>query len=107
MQNTSSLSRLNKLNLLDTVVVIVSYDISDNKRRRMVAKILEEFGERVQYSVFECILNKTKLGHLKQALSHVTLEGEESIIIYTIKSSHYLEKWRRRPKTKFKKFDIL
>ena len=33
---------------------IVSYDITSNKLRRKIAKELENYGVRVQYSVFEC-----------------------------------------------------
>ena len=36
---------------------LVSYDIPDTKRRTKLAKTLEDFGDRVQYSVFECILD--------------------------------------------------
>jgi len=36
---------------------MLAYDISDNKRRRSVAKRLEDYGSRVQYSVFECRLS--------------------------------------------------
>ncbi|MCS7183770.1 MAG: CRISPR-associated endonuclease Cas2 [Patescibacteria group bacterium] len=36
---------------------IISYDISDNSIRRKLVNILEKFGERVQYSVFEFELN--------------------------------------------------
>ncbi|MFQ5792473.1 MAG: CRISPR-associated endonuclease Cas2, partial [Acidobacteriota bacterium] len=32
---------------------LVTYDIPDDRRRTKVAKILEDFGDRVQYSVFE------------------------------------------------------
>jgi CRISPR-associated protein Cas2 len=36
---------------------LISYDISDNKRRAKIAKLLEGFGQRVLESVFECDLN--------------------------------------------------
>jgi CRISPR-associated protein Cas2 len=42
--------------------VVVSYDISDDKRRRKVAQIMEGYGYRVQYSVFECDLDKKRSG---------------------------------------------
>lgn len=35
---------------------IISYDISDDKRRNEIADILKDVGSRVQYSVFECLL---------------------------------------------------
>mgnify|MGYP001036701233 FL=1 len=35
---------------------MVCYDISDTRRRKHVEQALQAFGERVQYSVFECFL---------------------------------------------------
>jgi CRISPR-associated protein Cas2 len=35
---------------------IISYDIPDTKRRTKIAKTLLDFGDRVQYSVFEAEL---------------------------------------------------
>ena len=37
---------------------LVTYDIADDQRRTKVAKILEDFGDRVQYSVFEMELER-------------------------------------------------
>ncbi|HXG22459.1 MAG TPA: CRISPR-associated endonuclease Cas2 [Methylomirabilota bacterium] len=37
---------------------LVTYDISDDRRRSQAAKILEDFGDRVQYSVFEMELER-------------------------------------------------
>lgn len=36
---------------------LVAYDISDPRRLRRVAKLMEEYGARVQRSVFECRLS--------------------------------------------------
>lgn len=43
------------------MLYIVSYDIPDTKRRTKLAKMLEDFGDRVHYSVFECILDSDLL----------------------------------------------
>lgn len=51
--------------------IIASYDISDNRRRTSVAKILEGFGVRVQYSVFECDLSARQLERLEGLLWRV------------------------------------
>ncbi|NET73704.1 MAG: CRISPR-associated endonuclease Cas2 [Sphaerospermopsis sp. SIO1G2] len=48
--------------------VIVSYDITNDKRRRKVCKTLEGYGYRVQYSVFECDLNRKQIKELKDRL---------------------------------------
>ena len=39
----------------------VAYDITDDKRRNRVAKILKDFGTRIQYSVFECDTDRRAL----------------------------------------------
>lgn len=36
---------------------VVAYDSPNNKRRRKLAKLLEGYGERLQWSVFECRLH--------------------------------------------------
>lgn len=48
---------------------LVSYDIAHPKRLHRVAKVCEGFGSRLQYSVFECPLDKMRLAHLKAALA--------------------------------------
>ncbi len=64
--------------------IVVTYDIIDDKRRNRVAKTMEDYGTRVQYSVFECILEEV---FLKEMIS--TLEGhidqqEDSIRLYIL-----------------------
>jgi CRISPR-associated protein Cas2 len=43
---------------------VISYDISNDKRRTKLADLLGAYGVRVNYSVFECELNQTKLDKL-------------------------------------------
>ena len=38
-------------------VYLVTYDIRDDKRLRKVFKTLRNWGDHLQYSVFECQLN--------------------------------------------------
>ena len=64
--------------------LLVSYDISDNRRRTCAMKTLEDFGRRVQYSVFECRLLPTEIGKLKKRLRPLALESQDSIRIYFI-----------------------
>jgi CRISPR-associated protein Cas2 len=61
---------------------IISYDISDDKRRSKAAKTLEDFGTRVQYSVFECRLEAAQLQQLKKRLQPFVKETQESVRIY-------------------------
>jgi CRISPR-associated protein Cas2 len=62
---------------------LVSYDIEDDKRRNRVAKTLLDFGSRVQYSVFECIMDDTLLEKLYARLSKIASD-DDSIRIYTL-----------------------
>lgn len=48
---------------------IVSYDISDDKRLRRVAKVVEAYGRRVQFSVFRCELTPRKRLRLEAELA--------------------------------------
>ena len=43
------------------MLIVVSYDVPDDRRRTRLAHILKDFGERVQYSVFECRLDERAL----------------------------------------------
>jgi len=62
--------------------VLASYDIKDNKRRGKVANTLKNYGERVQYSVFECILDRDKLRRMIEAINKVIDKKEDSVRIY-------------------------
>ena len=43
---------------------VITYDISNDKRRTKLADLLGKYGMRVNYSVFEIELNQTKLDKL-------------------------------------------
>ena len=64
--------------------VIVSYDIPEDKRRLRVAKELENYGTRVQYSVFECNLQEDKLKEMCKILLSIIKDQEDSLRIYRL-----------------------
>lgn len=59
---------------------VVSYDISNNKRRRKIAKLMENYGTRVQYSVFECRLTKPRYNELYSRLAELMEDDHEGSI---------------------------
>ncbi len=69
-----------------STMYIISYDISKDKKRRKISKKLENYGKRVQYSVFECELDKKRFEELYQklVLEMGTEESEDSIRIYSL-----------------------
>jgi CRISPR-associated protein Cas2 len=60
---------------------LVSYDICDPKRLRRVARALEGFGVRLQYSVFECPLDDMRMAMLKAAV-HPLLKHDEDQVLF-------------------------
>lgn len=66
------------------MLVIVSYDIRDDKRRSKVAHALQNFGRRVQLSVFECLLEEAQVERLRKALGRIIDEEEDSVRFYRL-----------------------
>ena len=63
---------------------VVSYDITDDARRNKVSKTLKNFGERDQYSVFECRLDPPLLSRMVQALNALIDKEEDSVRVYPL-----------------------
>ncbi|MDJ0581165.1 CRISPR-associated endonuclease Cas2 [Crocosphaera sp.] len=62
--------------------VLVSYDITENKRRTKIHSILKSYGQWVQYSIFECDLTETQYAKLRQRLSKLIEADTDSIRFY-------------------------
>lgn len=80
------------MNGSNSSLVLVMYDISDNKKRYRFAKLLKRFGVRVQWSVFECKLNNSKYQKLCKQISYL-FSGEENIRIYKLGSNDIIKTW--------------
>lgn len=63
---------------------MVAYDVTDTGRRSRVAKILKGAGVRVQFSVFECRLNRTELMALRDKVYKVLDRREDSVRWYPL-----------------------
>jgi CRISPR-associated protein Cas2 len=78
------------------MLVLVSYDVAmlnegGAKRLRRVAKACTDYGQRVQYSVFECIVDPAQWVTLKDRLIKEIDEDQDSLRFYYLGSN-----WRRR-----------
>ncbi|GCL36414.1 hypothetical protein SR1949_15180 [Sphaerospermopsis reniformis] len=80
---------------------VIVYDISDDKRRQKISELLEGYGQRVQYSVFECLLNSQKYTELKQRLGKEINSLEDSIRFYPLSKHTFnqIETWGEPPVT--------
>lgn len=78
------------------MMVLVTYDVSTvtlagRKRLRHVAKQCVNYGQRVQNSVFECLLDPAQFVILKNKLEGIINKDEDSLRFYFLGSN-----WKRR-----------
>lgn len=77
------------------MMVLVSYDVSINengqKRLRRVARACKDYGQRVQFSVFECNVDPAQWTMLRQRLIDEILPETDSLRFYFLGSN-----WKNR-----------
>ena len=69
------------------MLVLVTYDVSTEsvegqRRLRRVAKVCLDYGQRVQKSVFECLVDPEQWVRLRQRLLEETKLEEDSLRFY-------------------------
>jgi len=75
------------------MLVLVTYDVVTKttlgqKRLRKVAKVCENYGMRVQNSVFECIVDATQFKQLQLALQDIIDVEEDSLRFYQLGNNY-------------------
>lgn len=60
---------------------LVSYNVRDPKHLRQVAKVLESYGLRLQYSVFRCRLDVEMLERLPWQLAQIMEDVDDLLVI--------------------------
>ena len=73
---------------------IILYDISDNRRLARVAKLLESYGIRVQYSVFETDADEKVVEHIKKRLAKIMNPAEDTVLILPLCEDDYKKQER-------------
>ncbi|MBM9521279.1 CRISPR-associated endonuclease Cas2 [Desulforhopalus vacuolatus] len=63
---------------------LICFDISDDKRLRKVAREMENFGLRVQRSIFECHLDDDELMELQKRMARIIEADKDSIRYYSL-----------------------
>ena len=76
--------------------VLVSYDVATQdkagaRRLRRVSKACQNYGQRVQYSVFECLVDPAQWAVFRQKLIDIIDSDEDSLRFYFLGSN-----WRHR-----------
>ena len=59
---------------------LVCYDVCDDKRLRKVFKTMRDFGDHLQYSVFECQFNPADLARCRHALAEWINHDEDQVL---------------------------
>lgn len=59
---------------------LVCYDICEPKRLRKVFKTMRDFGDHLQYSIFECRLTPIDLANCRRLLSEIIHHGEDQVL---------------------------
>ena len=78
------------------MMVLVSYDVNTQdaegrKRLRRIARECENWGQRVQFSVFECMVNPAQWTALRAKLLAVMDEEKDSLRFYFLGAN-----WHKR-----------
>lgn len=65
-------------------IVLMIYDIVDNKRRNKMVKCLEAYGVRVKKSAFEALLNRRQYEKMLRESSILIDEAVDSLRVYVL-----------------------
>jgi CRISPR-associated protein Cas2 len=63
---------------------LVCYDIANDKRLRRVFKTCKNYGDHLQFSVFECDLNPAEKVELERALNETIKNDEDQVIFVSL-----------------------
>jgi CRISPR-associated protein Cas2 len=63
---------------------VISYDISDDKRRTKIHKALTSYGQWMQYSLFECELTAAEYAKLRNRLDKLIEPEQDSVRFYSL-----------------------
>jgi CRISPR-associated protein Cas2 len=64
--------------------LVISYDISDDKRRTKIHKALTSYGQWMQFSLFECHLSEAEYARLRNRLNKLIKPERDSVRFYSL-----------------------
>ncbi len=76
---------------------LIIYDIKNTKRLSRVAKVINEYGERVQQSVFECEANIKALERIRMRVNEI-IEKEDYVVYFDICERDWQKRKKYGPK---------
>lgn len=73
---------------------LICYDIRDDARWRKVYRAMRGQGDRVQYSVFRCVLTERRLAELVDKLTRAIAPSEDQVLIVPLGSADAQRSWK-------------
>ena len=75
------------------MLLLITYDVntetdSGKRRLRKVAKVCMNYGQRVQHSVFECVLDAARARELKAKLEKLIDKEKDSLRFYNLGNNY-------------------
>lgn len=75
------------------MLVLITYDVnteteSGKRRLRKVAKVCTNYGQRVQNSVFECVMDAAKAREVKAKLEKLIDKEKDSLRFYNLGNNY-------------------
>lgn len=71
---------------------LIAYDITDDRRRRLIVKLLMNYAYRIQFSIFEFTATESIAQKIYEKVKRIIEENEDSVSIYELCS----EDWNKR-----------
>lgn len=68
----------------EDMLYVIAYDISDDRRRQQFSAICEDFGVRVQYSLFECWLEAEDFDRFWRRMLDILDAGQDRLVAYVL-----------------------
>ena len=66
------------------MLTVIAYDVTDDRRRERVSTLLEDYGWRVNYSMFECELDGKEFVQLQTELARLINDREDRVVFYRL-----------------------
>lgn len=67
---------------------LVTYDIADAKRLRQVFKTMKNWGNHIQFSVFECLLTNVDLLNCQSELQDIINSAHDQVLFVNLGPAH-------------------
>lgn len=66
------------------MLTVIAYDIANDRRRDKISTFLEDHGRRVNYSVFECELERDEFDQLHAQLAEMINARKDQVLFYRL-----------------------